>query len=107
MNMNTSPTVDQLRILFGEADDGVGHHSLWIDKAGDVHLSLIPQELSPVGFEAETPTMQVRFETLNAGGSYVGPDAAADDKYIAGTFRRLVMGWTPPFKAGRIKFVEG
>lgn len=105
--MNTAPTVDQLRMLFAEANDGAGHHSLWIDKAGEVHLSLIPQELSPVGFEAETPTMQVRFSTLSAGGSYVGPGAAADDKYMADTFGRLVVGWTPPFKAGQIKFVDG
>jgi hypothetical protein len=105
--MNTFPTVDQLKILFAKADDSAGNHSLWIDKAGEVHLSLIPQELSPVGFEAETPSMQVRFGTLNAGGSNLGPGAAADDKYMANTFGILVASWTPPFKVGKVKFVDG
>lgn len=106
MNMNRSPTVDQLRVLFAEADDEAGHHSLWIDKAGEVHVSLIPEELTPLGFEEETPSMQVRFETFGEGGGYVGPDAAADDKFMADTFGRLVKAWTPPFRAGQIKYVD-
>jgi hypothetical protein len=106
MNMNHSPTLDQLRQLFAEADDEAGHHSLWIDKSGTVHLSQIPEELTPVGFEDATPSMQVRFESFTAGGGYVGPKAAADDKYMRETLADLVKAWSPPFEPGKIKYVD-
>jgi hypothetical protein len=106
MNMNHSPTVDELKQLFAAADDEAGHHSLWIDKSGEVHLSVIPEELTPIGFEDATPSMQIRFETYGEGLGYVGPSAAADDKFIGDTFRRLVKAWTPPFSVGKIKYVD-
>ena len=106
MNMNRSPTVDELKQLFAAADDEAGNHSLWIDDSGEVHLSVIPGGLTPIGFEDETPSMQVRFETFGGGLDYVGPNAAEDDKFIGDTFRRLVKAWAPPFPPGRIKYID-
>ena len=105
MNMNHSPTVVELTQLFAAADDEAGHHCLWIDASGEVHLSVIPEELTPVGFEEQTPSMQVRFETYGAGLGYVGPSAADDSTFICDTFRSLIEAWTPPFYPGRIKYV--
>lgn len=106
MNMNHSPTVDELTRLFAAADDKAGHHCLWIDRSGEVHLSVIPEELTPVGFEDQTPSMQVRFETYGSGLGYVGPVASEDCAFIGDTFGRLVQAWTPPFPPGTIKYVD-
>ena len=106
MNLNNNPTLDELRVIFAAADDAAGHHALWIDTAGDVHLSMIPPELTPLGFEQVTPSMKVRCETYTAGGGYVGPAAAADNKFMGDTFRRLVNSWAPPFPVGRAKYVD-
>ena len=106
MNINHSPTIDELKHLFAAADDEAGNHSLWIDKSGDVRLSLIPEEFTPVGFENDTPSIQVRFETYGEGLGYVDPSASEDDKFIGDMFKRLVKAWTPPFPPGTSKYVD-
>ena len=106
MNMNHSPTADELKHLFAAADDEAGNPSLWIDKSGNVRLSVISEELTPVGFEDDTPSMQVRVETYGEGLGYVGPSAAEDDKFIGNTFKRLVKAWKPPFPPSNSKYVD-
>lgn len=106
MNMNQSPTIEQLKQLFATADDDAGNHSLWIDVSGNVHLSVIPDELTPIGFELAMSSMQVRFETLGEGLGYVGEAAASDEQYMSDTFRRLVRAWTPPFPPNKIRYVD-
>src|SRR5947209_4594208 len=78
MNLNSNPTTGQLRELLRLCDDSAGHHVLWVKKTGDVELSRIPQDQTPVSFEEAHPDMQVRFETFLAGNEYVGPEGADD-----------------------------
>jgi len=39
MNLNNNPSIEELRILFSEADDFSGHHVLWVDNASEVSIS--------------------------------------------------------------------
>lgn len=51
MNLNTNPILAQLQALTQQADDEAGNHILWVDQKGEVHLSLIPEDMTPNGFE--------------------------------------------------------
>lgn len=72
MNMNKNPTVEELRALVRACDDLASHHVLWVEKNGDVHLSEVPKDRTPVGFQEDLPDMQLRYETFEAGNDYVG-----------------------------------
>jgi len=93
MNLNSNPTIEQLRNLVRRCDDSSGHHILWVKKSGDVEISCIHKDQSPVGFEKAHQDMQLRFETFQAGNEYVGPDAADDDDWISELFDRLRKEW--------------
>ncbi|QVL49070.1 MAG: hypothetical protein KFB96_00570 [Thiocapsa sp.] len=93
MNLNNSPTIEQLAALVAECDDGAGHHVLWVDRDGDVHISTVPKHLSPVGFEQATPEMKLRNETFAQGNDYVGPNAAKDERLISDLLKSLKRAW--------------
>ena len=82
MNLNNNPTMDALKAVFSACDDNAWHHVLWVKKDGEVQLSLVPDHLSSVGFEQETPQMQMRCETFVQGNKYVGESAAADQEFM-------------------------
>ena len=94
MNLETRPTVDALRELIEAANDREGHHILWVTKDGDVHLSVLSQSQSAVGFQAEHPEMQLRLETFEAGNDYVGQAAARDDQWMNELFDALTKEWS-------------
>jgi hypothetical protein len=94
MNLDDNPTIEQLRELVRQRDDSAGHHILWVKKTGEVEISCIPRDKTPDWFEKKNhPEMQLRLETFQAGNEYVGPDAAADDAWIAELFQRLGSEW--------------
>lgn len=93
MNLNQHPTIEELRELIRACDDLAGHHVLWVAKNGDVHVSRVPKDKRPVGFEETHPDMQLRCETFEAGNEYVGPDAAQDGDWIAQLFDTLTREW--------------
>ncbi len=106
MNLNQSPTVDELKKIFMHANDDAGNHSLWVDKSGEVHVSLIPTGLTPIGFEKGTLSMALRYETFCRGNGYVGVNAAADNEHINSLFLSLIKEWQELPKQGRVKFVD-
>ena len=93
MNLNTNPTVEELRELLKRCDDSAGHHVLWVSRAGDVELSHIPKTAPPNGQLNGQHDMQMCFETFQAGNEYVGPDAADDKEWLAELFDNLVKEW--------------
>ncbi len=106
MNLNNNPTVEELRDLLRRCDDQAGHHVLWVAKNGDVHVSRVPKDKKPVGFEEAEPEMQLRYETFEAGNEYVGPDAAEDAAWVEQLFDALVQEW-PKVKGKQIvEFVD-
>ena len=93
MNLNNNPTGGELRKLISTCDDSAGHHVLWVKKSGEVDLSRISQDQTPLGFQQAHPEMQMRFETFLAGNGYVGPEAAADADWVSELFDRLLQQW--------------
>jgi hypothetical protein len=93
MNLNLNPTPEQLRELLRQSDDTAGHHVLWVKKSGDVAISRIPREQSPATFQLGHPDIQLRYEPFLAGNEYVGPEAAADDEWVAELFDSLLREW--------------
>lgn len=86
-------TIKEVEDLFRAADDNAGHHVLWLDVNGDVHLDCLVDE-GPVAFESRmAPNMKVRFETYDQGNDYVGPDAAADAKGMQFAKQQLERAW--------------
>lgn len=94
MNLTRNPTKQQLSDLLAHADDEAGHHVLWIDTAGEVHLTLLDASISLPDFAAAHPSVRVRFETFCVGNSYVGTDAAKDDEHVTRYFNWLLSEWT-------------
>jgi hypothetical protein len=94
MNMAQSPTMDQLVRIIGAADDKATHHILWLDYQGNVHLSPLPFNLTPVGFaEDNKDVIKLRLETFEQGNGYTGPGAAKDKNWMDRLFRALDKAW--------------
>src|SRR5438128_1851944 len=94
MNLDTNPTIDQLRELVSKCDDASAHHSLWVKPDGEVQLSpLKPADLAPDRFPQVYPNAQLQFETFLAGKGLVGPTAAENDDWISMLFGSLMNHW--------------
>lgn len=106
MNMEQTPTVEELRRLILACDDLAGHHVLWVDKCGDVRVSQIPRDQTPIGFEEEHPEMRLRYETFQAGNDYVGPEAAKDDEWIHQLFEALVKEWPHAKHERKVEYID-
>ncbi|MEB2498545.1 hypothetical protein [Burkholderia cenocepacia] len=107
MSLNNSPSIEELRAVFAAADDDQGHHMLWVDTSGQVHLSVLPEELGPIGFEQSQPTMRMRYETFQQGNGYVGAEAAADDGFMGDVLAALVKYWGGKHMPGRVTYMDG
>jgi|SRR5580704_7304010 hypothetical protein len=106
MNMEKGPTVQELRELINAQNDRAGHHVLWVAKTGDVRVSMVPEDLTPVGFEDEHPEMQLRLETFQAGNDYVGPNAANDVDWINQLFEALKKEWAQAKGKREVQYVD-
>jgi hypothetical protein len=92
--MNKMPTVEQLSALLADQRDDEAHHILWVDELGEVHVSPLPHDLSPVGFDQAHPELRLRYETFGAGNEYTGPKALAAKEYISTTLKQLIAAWS-------------
>ncbi|HJT78550.1 MAG TPA: hypothetical protein VJ739_15200 [Gemmataceae bacterium] len=106
VNLNANPTKEQLRGLLARADDRAGHHALWVDKTGDVHLSRLAANAAPTAFEEAHPDVQLRYETFEKGNEYVGPAAAGDAEWISQLFDSLLQEWSKARGKNEVEYVE-
>ena len=106
MNMNQSPTKEELMELLAACDDKAGHHILWVNKAGDVLVTKVPEHLSPAGFEETTPQMQMRYETFQRGNGYVGKKAAKDQAWVSCMFMSLVSEWPLARESKEVEYID-
>lgn len=106
MNMKSGISIEKAKEIFMACDDNAGHHILWIDKNGEVHLDRVPEELSPIGFQESKISMQCRFETYTCGCGYVGPEAAKDDKYMENICNSLEAAWTKYKGQEKIGYID-
>jgi len=105
MNLNASPTKEQLRQLLAPCNDLSGHHLLWADRSGNVRLSLV-EELDPVTFQQAHPDMQLRYETFQKGNEYVGPAASNDEEWISQLLESLLQEWAKAKGKSGVAYVE-
>jgi shikimate kinase len=98
MNLDNNPTVEQLRSLLRACDDQAGHHVLWVAMDGEVHITRVPKQESPLVSKEWSSLMKLRYETFEAGNDYVGPEAAKDDCWVKELFEALLKKW-PSAKA--------
>lgn len=106
MNLLEKPTQQELQELFAEANDDNGHHILWVDVAGKVRLSLLPEDEHPNGFQEQDPSMVLRYETFGQSNGYVGPDAAEDEEHIGSLYRSLIKEWANRPAPGRSRYID-
>jgi hypothetical protein len=94
MNLDNNPTKEQLADLLRPCDDRAAHHVLWVDRAGEVHVTKVEKKWPPPEPGADVlDHALVRFETFRAGNDYVGPEAAADDEWLAYALEWLTREW--------------
>ena len=94
MNLNRNPTKDQLRELLRSCDDDAGHHIVWVDRAGEVRITLLDGSVTPAEWATKMEgQIQFRYETRGMGNRYVGSEAAEDSEYVELLFRDLVQDW--------------
>lgn len=106
MNLNKSPTRQQLESLLRSADDSKAHHVIWVSKAGDVAVTPLPKGVGPVELEKNTPQMAIRYETCQCGNGYVGLKAARDTNYVSRMFNSLVKEWQGASTADSVIYVD-
>ncbi|UNX69477.1 hypothetical protein [Klebsiella aerogenes] len=103
MNLNNNPTAQQLSQLISICDDAAGNHILWVSKTGDVTVTQI-NNIGPIGFEQNTPSMAMRYETFQRGNNYVGQDAASDMNYVNRLLKDLINEW-PLYTGKTVRYI--
>jgi len=94
MNLNRTPTEQQLRDLFASCSDAAGNHLLWVNPDGDVRLTCLPEDRTTgQWFDSLGDEVLFRVETYSRGSGYVGSRAAADADHIQGTLKQLLNMW--------------
>ena len=94
MNLNENPSKDQLRELLASCDDNAGHHIIWVDHSGEVHITLLPPGQVPAEWTIMMSNkVKFRYETLVCGGGNVGPEASQADKWVDILFNWLQRDW--------------
>lgn len=103
MNLNNNPTATQLSQILSVCNDKAGHHILWVSKAGDVSVTQI-NGISPIGFEKNTPSMAMRYETFQIGNDYVGKEASNDNSHIQKLLNDLIREW-PLYNGMQVRYI--
>jgi hypothetical protein len=93
MNMNNSPTQDELQALIRGCDDAAGSHILWVNHDGEVQISLITDETPASSVRRNEKNIKFRYESYGANNDYVGENAANDEDYVRSVFNQLLVDW--------------
>jgi hypothetical protein len=94
MNMNQNPTINDLAAVLRQCNDKSGHHIMWVDFAGNVRVSQVPEELTPIGFiQSLGNQVKFRYETWVRGNGYVGHAAVTDQRYLEEQLHYLKRDW--------------
>ncbi len=101
MNLDNNPTTEELRELLRDCDDRAGHHVMWVDRSGEVHITPIADGVS--SFVKAHPDVQMWLREFASGENFVGPRAAADAGWIEDLFFALTHEW--PKAKGRTEVV--
>lgn len=73
----------EIRDLLIGCDDNSGHHLLWVEESGAIHLDRLDRGECPVVFARKLGSrMRFRLEMFPRGLGYTGPNAAADVEHV-------------------------
>ena len=106
MNLNSNPTRNELTILLSTCDDNEAHYMLWVNHQGEVNISPVPNELTPVGFEQSLPDIKMRYETFELGNEITGSNAANDENWVSELFSSLISEWASNSSESGVKYVD-
>lgn len=107
MNLTKTPTLDQLKAVIAAADDSAGNHIMWVDVHGEVRMSVVDRDLTPVGFEEKhARTLKLRYETCDQNAGYVGEEAAKDEALMERLYRSLLKEWDDRPGPGKSQYVD-
>lgn len=98
MNLNTDP-IEKLADLLSSCDDNAGHHVIWVDALGEVHITRLGESQAPWEFDGKA---LFRLETICRWNGYVGPEAARDKRWVSELHARLIR----EYRGGRRGYVD-
>lgn len=95
MNLANNPTKDQLKqVLSMGSNPDIFHYVLWVDHQGNVYLSAVSQDETPVQFyKTNESKIKFRLETFARGSSKIGTEAVNDTEWVQKLFDALVRLW--------------
>lgn len=94
MNLNSNPDIEELKKIISLCDDNSTHHIIWVSKGGDVNVTPLPEEHSPVTWHNENvSTIKFRLETCSRGQGYVGEEASQDVRWMGEVYKDLTENW--------------
>lgn len=103
MNLNRNPTKEELQALLAACDDGEGIHVLWVERLGEVQVTLLLTETDVEWLKGiDHEKVQFHYKSYAKNDGYVGKAASADDMYIVTLFEKLLRDW----QAHRSGFID-
>jgi hypothetical protein len=94
MNLNRNPTREELQTLLAACDDGEGIHVLWVERLGDVQITLLLTETDLEWIRGtDHENLQFHYESYGKNEGFTGKAASADNLYIATLFEKLLKDW--------------
>lgn len=90
MNLNESPSKEQLIEIMSKCDDRAGNHQVLVYKDGRVDIIL-----QPVGGDKKTFYRDAKFylETFGRGNNHTGVEAAKNQYLVDRIFKAIVDNW--------------
>jgi hypothetical protein len=94
MNLNNNPTKEELQTLLQVCDDGAGIHVLWVERLGEVQITLLLTETDVEWIKGvDNEKVQFHYASYAKNDGYVGKFASADELYIVTLFEKLLKDW--------------
>jgi hypothetical protein len=94
MNLNRNPTKEELQTLLAACDDGEGIHVLWVERMGEVQITLLLTETDVEWIKGvDDEKVQFHYKSYAKNDGFVGKAASVDDMYIVTLFEKLLRDW--------------
>jgi hypothetical protein len=94
MNLDRNPTKEELQTLLAACDDGEGIHVLWVERLGEVQVTLLLTETDVEWLKGiDNEKVQFHYKSYAKNDGYVGKAASVDDMYIVTLFEKLLRDW--------------
>lgn len=94
MNLNRNPTKEELQALIAGCDDGKGIHVMWVERLGEVQITLLLTETDMKWItEVDNEKVHLHYKSYAKNDGYVGKSASVDDLYMVTLFEKLLRDW--------------